>query len=129
PDHTRVEREPNNTLEECEILMPPFTVKGVLNPGKDVDNFCFFAAQNMKIGFDIAARETSTSLLNSRLELYELANPGTYRAFNNDGQDPETGYSAPGSDSYLEYTFTRPGIYAIRVRDENSFAGGTRLTY
>lgn len=128
PDHTRVEREPNNTIVQCEILMPPFTIKGAINPGKDDDTFCFFAAQNMTLGFDIDAKEDSASLLNSKLGLYELDDTYPFKQ-NDDGQDPESGYLAEDSDSYLEHTFTKPGIYAIRVEDEGYFAGGTRLTY
>ncbi len=128
PDYTRTEVEPNNTIEDCEILMPPFSVKGAINPSKDDDTFCFFAAQNMKLGFDIDAKEDSASLLNSRLGLYELDDTYHFK-HNDDGQDPDTGYSAEDSDSYLEHTFLKPGIYAVRVEDEGFSAGGTRLTY
>lgn len=128
PDHTRVEQEPNNAIVSCEMLMPPFTVKGVINPAKDDDVFCFFATQNMKLGFDVDAREDLTSLLNSRLALFELDDTYPF-ATNDDGADPQTGYFAADSDSYLEHTFTKPGIYAIRVDDEGYNAGGTRLTY
>src|SRR5690606_31177297 len=115
---------------DCEILMPPFTVKGVINPGKDDDTFCFFAPQNMKIGFDIDAKEDSTSLLDSKLGIFTIDSTSSFTLISNDdGPDPETGYTATDSDSYLEHTFPKPGIYAIRVEDANNNAGGTRLTY
>jgi hypothetical protein len=132
PSVIRSEAEPNETMEQCELLTLPFSVEGVINPRKDKDVYCFFAPSGADLGFDIDAREPPFgSLLNSRLTLVKA--PGTATSdrllVNDDGVDPETGYFANDSDSYLRITIPLPGIYAIIVEDESTFAGGQRLTY
>jgi hypothetical protein len=127
PDVSRAEAEPNDDLTQCELLSLPFTVSGVIDPRKDKDVFCFFAPAGADVAFDIDAADTSDSLLNSRVRL--LASPDVILDRNDDGVDPETGFDEDDSDSYLEHTFARPGVYGIQVTDESLFAGGSRLTY
>ncbi|HEY1099432.1 MAG TPA: putative metal-binding motif-containing protein, partial [Myxococcota bacterium] len=132
PSLTRGEQEPNETMVQCELLTLPFTVEGVINPRRDKDFYCFFAPSGAQLAFDIDAKEPPFgSLLNSRLTL--LASPGLTLADelidNDDGIDPETGYSANDSDSFLSYTIQNPGVFGILVEDESTIAGGQRLTY
>ncbi len=128
PELIKSEAEPNDDMSNCPLLTLPFTVDGVIDPKKDKDVYCFFVPGNAEIEFDIDAQEPPyDSLLNSRLKLLET--PGDVITTNNDGIDPETSYFEEDSDSYLSFTFARPGIYAIEVSDESTLAGGSRLTY
>ena len=128
PNVSRAESEPNETTSECVLLAVPFTVEGLIDPRKDKDVYCFFVADGAEVAFDVDAEEDPYgSLLNSRLRL--LAMGDAVIATNDDGVDPETGYTAVDSDSFLIGAFDLPGIYAIQVTDESTLAGGSRLTY
>ena len=128
PDLVAAEVEPNENMQECIIFKLPFTLQGVIDPRKDKDTFCFFAPDGAVIGFDIDAKEPPfDSLLNSRLRL--LGTTAVLLNSNDDGIDPNTGFTGNNSDSYLEHTFLLPGVYAIEVSDESTVVGGSRLTY
>ncbi|MBN2360327.1 MAG: pre-peptidase C-terminal domain-containing protein [Deltaproteobacteria bacterium] len=128
PSSTNAEVEPNGTMAECQLLSLPFSIEGVIDPRKDKDLFCFFVPGGAEVSFDIDAQEPPFgSLLNSRLRL--LIAPGTVVVSNDDGVDPDTGYTETDSDSYLFHSFEKPGVYAIQVEDESLLAGGSRLTY
>src|SRR5690606_30697216 len=81
-----------------------------------------------RLGFDIDAQEEPhLSSLNSVIQLLHLS--GTQLAENHDGVDPQTGYTASQSDSYLEHTFLHAGVYAVHVRDASAAAGGPDHSY
>ncbi len=130
PDPVVSEVEPNSLFSQCRTFPVPFSTRGTIRPSGDEDMYCFFAPAGARLGFDIDAKELG-SPVNSRLRLY--ASPQDYFIFyiaqNEDGADPDTGYSALDSDSYLEHTFARPGIYGILVEDESLSANGLTHTY
>jgi hypothetical protein len=128
PNLARPELEPNDLLTDCPVLTLPFLVEGAIAERKDKDTFCFFVPQDTEVAFDVDAAEPPFgSLLNSRIKLMDVTGEEIER--NDDGTDPETGYEEEDSDSFLQHFFLHPGVYALQVSDESTWAGGSRLTY
>ena len=115
------EREPNNDANHCNpILSRDHTVSGRINPDQDRDWFCFQMEGRRTVEFDISARDRG-SALDSYLWLWQIS-PRRLITRNDDDD---------GLDSFIRYTFTGAGQYAIEVGayNENGCADCTyRLT-
>src|SRR5439155_8041075 len=74
----------------------------------DVDMFKFTVAANQRIGFDLD--RAAGSALDSYLRIFDAA--GRQLASNDDGAAPG---EAPGTESYLEFTFPAAGTYFVGV--------------
>ncbi len=86
---------------------------GAIDSATDVDIFSFTVAAGQRISFDIDLPTGSS--LDSYLRLFD--GNGTQLAVSDDKAGPG---ESPGSESYLEYSFTTGGIYYIGVSGFNN---------
>ncbi len=113
------ESEPNNSITQATLIVPPVTVRGTINPAGDVDVFAFDARRGQHLRVDIDAQTlTPPSSLDSVVTL--LDSRGNQVAENDDTE---------GSlDSLLQVTIPGTGRFFIRVRHFDQ-KGGPSFTY
>lgn len=119
----RLEKEPNNTLEQAEEVTFPLTLNGRIQQGEDIDTY----------KFKVKAGETITfSVLCARLEdkIHDLQTHADPLLTLRDA----TGRELASNDDYyradplLHYRFEKEGEYFLQIRDVN-YAGDSRWTY
>jgi hypothetical protein len=100
-------KESNGSTKSAEkIVSLPVTINGVLR-GPDVDFYSFNARAGQKLVFEVEAA-AAASAVDSAIELTD--SQGKIIARNDDAEPG-------GVDSRLEHTFTKAGVYYIRIHD------------
>jgi hypothetical protein len=112
------EMEPNNTLEQANLVPIGASVSGVLDPAGDVDFFGFAAAAGQQIVIDVDA-QTIGSVADTVMTLFDST--GRQLAENDDE-------SSASVDSLLQFTIPADGRYFFRLRDTRG-KGGPSYTY
>ena len=110
------EKEPNNTLEQSNMIELPVTVNGVVSSIDDLDIFRFKLRKGARLICDMSAQRMG-SPLDTYLELYDPK--GTEVAKSIDGN---------GLDSFIDHTTQQEGEYTLHIRDVR-FQGGGNYVY
>ena len=110
------ENEPNNILDQANVLELPVTVSGVVSSIDDLDVFKFKLSKGARLICDISAQRMG-SPLDTYLELYHP-----------NGNEVAKSIDGNGLDSFIDYTAQQEGEYALHIRDVR-FQGGGNYAY
>ncbi len=111
------ETEPNNTLEQANMVEVPVTINGHINPVKDVDVFRFKSDRDQHLLCEVTAQRFG-SPLDALLTLMDAK--GNVLARNDD---------SAGMDARVDYDkFGKDQEYALSIRDLND-RGGDDFAY
>lgn len=122
-----LEREPNGTITNAQLVTLPVIVNGRINQPGDVDVFRFEGLAGDRIVADVCARRLD-SPLDSVLQLTDA--DGREVARNDDHVDKALGLNTHYADSYLNVTLPTSGVYYVHLRDaqqKGGWAFGYRL--
>jgi len=114
------EKEPNDTAEQAVPLQVPAAVNGRIQQPGDVDCFRITAEKDQRLVVDVMGRRLGAPL-DSIVSLRNAQ--GRDVAENDDTVDERFPLVTHHADSYLDYTFTAPGEYVLRLRDVQSQGG------
>jgi len=114
------EKEPNDTAEQAAPLQVPAAVNGRIQQPGDVDCFRITAEKDQRLVVDVMGRRLGAPL-DSIVSLRNAQ--GRDVAENDDTVDERFPLVTHHADSYLDYTFTAPGEYVLRLRDVQSQGG------
>jgi hypothetical protein len=110
------EKEPDNSIEQAQLITFPAAISGVISAASQVDYYRFKAAKGQELVFDVDAAVRG-SALDSSLALLNAA--GKELARNEDNN---------GLDSLLTFTVPEDGEYLVQLRDFR-YQGGGNFTY
>ncbi len=110
------EKEPNNTLEQAQVIPLPAAISGVISGGAQVDYYRFKGVKGQEIVFEVDASRRG-SALDSSLAVLNIA--GKELARNED-------YN--GLDSLIMFTAPEDAEYVLQLRDFR-YQGGGNYTY
>ncbi len=106
------EKEPNNTLEQAQVIPLPAAISGVIGGAAQVDYYRFKATKGQELIFEVDASRRG-SALDSSLALLNMA--GKELARNED-------YN--GLDSLVAFSVPEDGEYILQIRDFRYQGGG-----
>ncbi len=107
----QAEQEPNDSPGRGQRVSLPVTIAGAIDKAGDVDYFQFEAKKNQQLGVQIV-----TAVLGSKLEPFLQLIDATGQLL------------VQSNNGLLGYTFSRPGMYTIGVRDRQ-LRGGADFAY
>ncbi|HEY2951601.1 MAG TPA: PPC domain-containing protein, partial [Verrucomicrobiae bacterium] len=107
------EKEPNNSIEQAQLVTLPAAISGVISAASQVDYYRFKAGKGQELVFDVDAAVRG-SALDSSLAILNAA--GKELARNEDNN---------GLDSLLMFTVPEDGEYLVQLRDFRYQGGGT----
>ena len=122
-----LEREPNGTITNAQLVTLPVIVNGRINQPDDVDVFRLEGLAGDRIVADVCARRLD-SPLDSVLQLTDA--DGREVARNDDHVDKALGLNTHYADSYLNVTLPTSGVFFVHLRDaqqKGGWAYGYRL--
>jgi hypothetical protein len=106
------EIEPNNSIEQAQIVSVPSAVAGVIQGTTEIDHFKFKAKKGEQLVLEIMAQR-SGSPLDSSLALFDAK-----------GKELARDEDSRGFDSLIEFTSLEDGDYVAQVRDFQYRGGG-----
>ncbi len=106
------------------IGVPQVTRSESIATPTDIDMYKFRVVAGQRVGFDIDTPTNSSADLGSYLRIFDSA--GSELRSNNDRLAPGDPRPGPGSgpegfDAYIEYTFSRAGVYYVGVSNWQNF--------
>ncbi len=106
------------------IGVPQVTRSESIATPTDIDMYKFRVVAGQRVGFDIDTPTNSSADLGSYLRIFDSA--GSELRSNNDRLAPGDPKPGPGSgpegfDAYIEYTFSRAGVYYVGVSNWQNF--------
>ena len=110
------EKEPNNTIEQAQVILLPAAISGVISASAQSDYYRFKATKGQELVFEVDASrrgsplDSSLSLLNSAGK--ELARNEDYN----------------GLDSFVAFAVPDDGEYILQLRDFR-YQGAANYTY
>lgn len=120
-----LEREPNNSPENPQLVTQPVIINGRMDQPGDWDVFQFQGNVGEEIVAEVHARRLG-SPLDSVLKLTDAS--GKQIAFNDDHEDRGSGLNTHHADSYLRATLPADGTYTLRLGDVQN-KGGAEYAY
>lgn len=106
------EIEPNNSIEQAQMIPVPSAVAGVIQAATELDYFRFKAKKGDQLVLEVVAQRTG-SPLDSTLALLDAK-----------GRELARDEDARGFDSLLEFTAPEDGEYLAQLRDFQYRGGG-----
>src|SRR5439155_7908055 len=110
------EKEPDNTLEQAQLISLPAAISGTISAGAQVDYYRFKAAKGQELVFEVDASRRG-SPLDSSLAL-----------LNSSGKELARNEDYNGLDSWLGFSVPEDGEYIVQIRDFR-YQGGGNYTY
>jgi hypothetical protein len=120
-----LEREPNNSAENSQLVALPIIINGRMDQPGDWDVFQIHGRAGEEIVAEVHARRLGSSL-DSVLKLTDAS--GKQIAFNDDHEDKSSGLNTHHADSYLRATLPADGTYALHLGDVQN-KGGAEHAY
>jgi hypothetical protein len=110
------EVEPNNSIEQAQMISLPSAASGVIRAATEIDHFRFKARKGDQVVLEVMAQRTG-SPLDSSLALLDAK-----------GQELARDEDSRGFDSLIEFTVPEDGDYIARLRDFQ-YRGGGNYSY
>jgi len=107
-----LEKEPNNSTNEAQVVELPVGISGVLHEAAQLDWFRFKASKGQRLIFDVAANRRGAPL-DPSLGLLDATGKGLAR-----GEDDH------GLDSFIDFIVPEDGEYYLQLRDFRYQGGG-----
>jgi len=106
------EVEPNNTIEQAQVVTVPSAVAGVIQSSTEIDSFKFAAKKGDQFILEVMAQRTG-SPLDSSLAILDAK-----------GKELARDEDARGFDSLVQFTAPEDGDYIAQLRDFQYRGGG-----
>ena len=120
-----LEQEPNNSIEESQLVLLPVIVNGRIGSVGDRDIYRFDGRAGDQVVAEVRARRLS-SPVDSVLELTDAA--GHRLAFNDDHEDKGSGLLTHHADSWLSAVLPSTGRFYLQLYDAQN-KGGPEFGY
>lgn len=110
------EKEPNNSLEQAQVVALPALISGTISTSVQVDYYRFKASKGQELVFEVEAARRG-SALDSSLAILDGS-----------GRELARSEDAKGLDSLIHFTVPQDGEYLAQLRDFR-YQGGGNYTY
>ncbi|MFN4227524.1 MAG: PPC domain-containing protein [Candidatus Ratteibacteria bacterium] len=120
-----IEKEPNDTLKNANLILLPQIINGVISKKGDVDIYKFKAKRGDKIAIEVFSRRLDYPLDS---KIFLIDSKGKVLASNDDYYDKSFDFITHHADSYLLFDVPNDDTYYLKILD-TQLNGGENYVY